>query len=64
MTPITVGKRWDDYARAIIHEEDPEKLTYLVKQLKHLLNQHSARPAYERRVQCITQNHSVKGTGV
>jgi len=58
VTPITVGKRWDDYARAIVHEEDPKKLAYLVKQLKRLLDRPDnpyTRPAHERRVQCITE---------
>jgi hypothetical protein len=50
-----------NYARAIIHEEDPEKLAYLVEQLKRLLDRPDnpyTRPANERRVQYITEHQS------
>ena len=47
-------------------EEDPKKIAYFLKQLYRLLDRPdnpNDRPAHERRVQYITEKHSVNSTG-
>jgi hypothetical protein len=33
-----VTRRWEDYAKAVMQEQDPEKLGYFVRQLNLALN--------------------------
>jgi hypothetical protein len=36
--PRAPRKTWQYFAQAVIHEEDPEKLTYLMQQLYRVLD--------------------------
>ena len=37
-------KTWRYFAQAVIHEEDPEKLTYLMQQLYRVLKDNEEQP--------------------
>jgi hypothetical protein len=42
--PETHGKTWQYFAQAVIQEEDPEKLTYLMQELYRVLKDDGKQP--------------------
>jgi hypothetical protein len=42
------GKTWRYFAHAVIQEEDPEQLTYLMQQLYRLLKDDADAPSFAR----------------
>jgi hypothetical protein len=59
-----VQRRWEDYAKAVMQEQDPEKLTYFTRQLNLALDG-DEKPAFPptRRKSDAARSEKVQGEG-